>query len=74
MQEIVTHLRAVLSALNSRRAAAKVRYDKYEARFKRSKTSSSKAMREAWYEYRATGDMIRSIEEALATAQEVPND
>ena len=72
MKEVVEHLNAALNILTARRADAKNRYDKYEARFKRSTTASSKAMREAWYEYRATGDMIKSINDALATAPEVP--
>lgn len=68
MKQIVDHLEAALTLLKTRNAQAHERYERYE---KRLVNHSSRAMREAWYEYRATADMIHDINNALSHAQEV---
>lgn len=68
MKQIVDHLEAALTLLKTYNEQAHERYERYE---KRLVSHSSRAMREAWYEYRATADMIHDINTALSHAQEV---
>ena len=68
MKQIVDHLEAALTLLKTRNTQAHERYERYE---KRLVSHSSRAMRAAWDEYRATTDMIHDINNALSHAQEV---
>lgn len=68
MKQIVDHLEAALTLLKTYNEQAHERYKRYE---KRLVSHSSRAMHEAWDEYRATADMIHDINNALSHAQEV---
>lgn len=68
MKQIVDHLEAALTLLKTYNEQAHERYERYE---KRLVNHSSRAMRAAWDEYRATADMIHDINKALSHAQEV---
>ena len=63
------HLQAALAILEPQRDAAKNRYELCEEKARKYRRNGNAKMRQAWYEYRAIGEMIDGITAALEAAK-----